>query len=75
MNYLEPTATRLLLSPPEYKNPELEQKINENKNESSLYWGGEDLTDDDVAIIAYYLLQNNKVRNVLFGFSWLNRKG
>jgi len=70
MNYLEPkTTTSLLSSPPKYKNTKLEQMINENKHKSSLKWDSQSLTDDDMAIIAYYLLQKNKVRNVLLGFS------
>jgi len=76
MNYLESkTPTSLSSSSSlKYENRELQQKINENKNESELNWGGENLTDDDMAIVAFYLLQNNKVSSVVFGFSLLKRK-
>jgi len=69
MNYLESTTASLLSSPPKYKNPKLEQKINKKKNESRLNWRGENLTDDDMAIGAYYLLQNNNVSNFVFCFN------
>jgi hypothetical protein len=65
MNYLEPKPkpTPSLPSPPNYKNEKLEQTINENKNKSELNLGRKELTDDDMAIVAYYLLRNNKVSN------------
>jgi hypothetical protein len=52
-----------LALPPKHKNAKLEQIIKENKNESitDLSWKG--LTDDDIAIVAYYLLKNNPVSN------------
>lgn len=56
----------LLSSPHKYKNPELEQIINKNKNYSSLYLSAKGLIDDDMEIIAYYLLQNNHVSDVVF---------
>jgi hypothetical protein len=55
----------LLSSPPKHKNPELEQKINKNKDKSELNWCEEDLTDADMEIVGYYLLQNNQVSNVI----------
>jgi len=62
------TTTGLLLSPPKYKNTKLEQKINENKNKSELWLNSLSLTDNDMQIVAYYLLQTNKVGNVVFVF-------
>jgi hypothetical protein len=56
MNYLE-------LSPPKYKNAKLEQKINENKNASELDLSESEITDEDMEIVGYYALQNNKVSN------------
>ncbi len=41
----------------------MEKKIEDNKNESELSWGGEGLTDNDAATIAYYLLKDNEVSN------------
>jgi hypothetical protein len=74
MNYLEPkTTARLLSSPPKHKNPELQEKINENKNELCLILERSNLTNEDMEIVAYYLLQNNKVSNVVFGFSLFKR--
>ncbi len=65
MNYLEskPKPTPSNPSPLDYKNPRLEQTINENKNKSEIDLNSKKLTDDDMAIVAYYLLRNNKVRN------------
>ncbi len=65
---LEPKITNLLSSPPTYKNQKLEQKINENKNESSLRLDCSKLIDDDMEIVGYYALRNNKVNNVFFDF-------
>jgi hypothetical protein len=39
--------------------------IHDNKNEAALSWTGKNLTDDDMATIAYYLLKDNKVSNLL----------
>jgi len=60
------TTTGLLISPPKYKNTKLEQKINENKNKSELWLNSLSLTDNDVQIVAYYLLQMNKVGNAVY---------
>jgi hypothetical protein len=55
-----------LSSLPQYKNPGLEHKINENKDKLELYLSDQGLTDDDMEIVAYYVLKNNKVSNVVF---------
>jgi len=74
MNYLETkTTASLLSSPPKHKNPELQEKINKNKNELDLSLGRSNLTNEDMEIVAYYLLQKNKVSNVVFSFSLLKR--
>lgn len=62
------TALRSLSSLPSYNNPELEEKINENKNESEVDFGSMHLNDDDMAIVTYYLLQNNDVSDIILGF-------
>jgi hypothetical protein len=46
-------------------NPILEQMINDNKNKAELDWTQRRLTDDHMATIAYYLLKDNKVSNLL----------
>jgi hypothetical protein len=46
-------------------NPGLEEIINDNKNKPLLAWSAKNLTDDDMATIAYYLLKDNKVSNLL----------
>jgi hypothetical protein len=67
---LESKTTDLLLSPPIYKNQKLEQWIKLNGNNLELDLGCLDLTDDDMKIVGYYLLRNNKVCEVLFVFSY-----
>ena len=61
INYLEPS---LLASPPK-TNAEVEEMINDNKDQSVLYWNFKGLTDDDAATIAYNLLKDNKVSHSL----------
>jgi len=61
----KPTAT-VLSKPPTYRNKRLEQMIDENKNESYVDFSDKDLTNDDMEIVAYYLLRNNTVSNVVF---------
>ena len=51
-------------SPPKYRNQKLEKMINDNKNESSVYLNSEKLTDQDMEIVAYYLLRKNTVRKL-----------
>jgi hypothetical protein len=48
-----------------YKNSKLEQTINDKKNESLVDLSGQNLTDNDMEIVGYYLLRNNNVSNVL----------
>jgi hypothetical protein len=67
---LESKTTNLLSSPPKYKNQQLEQEIKENENESVLDLRELDLTDDDMEIVDYYLLRNNKVSDVLLIYSY-----
>lgn len=56
------TTTTSLLSPPtQHKNLQLQQKINQNKNNSVLDLGCSNLADDDMETVASYLLVNNKV--------------
>jgi hypothetical protein len=66
---LESKTTNQLPSPPRHKNPKLEQTIKKNIEQSELSLNYESLTDDDMEIVAYYLLQNNQVNHLL-----LNRK-
>jgi hypothetical protein len=66
---LESKTTSQLSSSPKYKNPKLEQTIKKNIEESVLSLNDEGLTDDDMEIVAYYLLQNNQVNHLL-----LNRR-
>ena len=56
----------LLSKPPSYKNPPLQQIIDEGKTESCLDLSGKKLTDADMELVSYYLLQNNKVSDVAF---------
>lgn len=58
--------TSLLSSPPKYNNQQLEQIIDRNRNESFISLCEKQLTDDDMEIVAYYLLLNNKVSDILF---------
>jgi hypothetical protein len=67
--FLESKTTSLLSSPPKYKNQQLEQMIKENENKSKLDLEKRNLTDDDMEIVGYYVLRNNKVSDVLFVFS------
>lgn len=66
--YLESntSTTSLLSSPPTYKNSKLEEMINREKHESTIRWNYKQLSDNDMEIIAYYLLINNKVSKILF---------
>ena len=60
---LESKPATLLSSPPKYKNQKLEQWINANKNEVEIYLGELSLSDEDMEIVGYYVLANNKVNN------------
>jgi hypothetical protein len=54
--FLAPT-----LSPPEFKNAELEQEIADKKNEKQLSLAHKTLTHQDMEIVAYYGVATNKV--------------
>jgi len=56
------TTVSLLSSSLTHKNAKLEQKLNENGNKSQLFLNHWQLTDDDMGIVAQYLLFNNTVR-------------
>lgn len=67
MCYLESKAIANPLSlTPKYRNSKLEQKIKDNKDKTELYLNKLNLTDNDMEIVADYLLQNNQV---MFVFS------
>lgn len=51
-------------SPPKYRNEELEKLINDKKNESRVWLELKQLTDQDMKIVAYYLLRKNTVRKL-----------
>lgn len=55
------TTVSFLSSPPKHNNPQLEKNINQNKNKSSLDLSSSKLVDEDMCIVGYYLLVNNKV--------------
>jgi hypothetical protein len=65
----------LELKPPKYRNPKLEKKIDENKHESSVDLSRASLTDDDIDLVAYYLLRNNKVNKCVYLFSLVKKRG
>ncbi|CAF1287932.1 unnamed protein product [Adineta steineri] len=52
--------TSLLSEPPTYQNPELQQMINDGKIQPLIWFDKRKLTDADMEIVAYYLLQDNK---------------
>ncbi|CAF3580343.1 unnamed protein product [Adineta steineri] len=52
--------TSLLSEPPIYQNPELQQMINDGKIQPLIWFDKRKLTDADMEIVAYYLLQDNK---------------
>ena len=55
------TTVSLLSSSLTYKNSKLEQTFNENTNKSELSLNRWQLTDDDMGIVAHYLLFTNTV--------------
>ena len=55
------TTVSLLSSSLKHKNEKLEQELNENGNKSQLFLDGWQLTDDDMGIVAQYMLFNNTV--------------
>jgi hypothetical protein len=64
---LESNKTTLLSSPSTYTNKKLQQIIDENKSKSNVSLKG-NLTNEDMEIVANYLLRNNTVMNILFIF-------
>jgi hypothetical protein len=78
--YLESkTTTTTLLPPPppppKHKNEQLEQTINQMKDLWPLSLNYSHLTDDDMEIVAYYvLLQNNEVSNIVYCFVIVKEK-
>jgi hypothetical protein len=56
----------LLSSPPEHKNPKLEEIIKKNQGQGKLDLSHNYLSNDDMEIVAYYLAQNDKVSDVTF---------
>jgi hypothetical protein len=62
-------------SPPHYRNYTLEQTITNHKDGMNLNLKKKGLTHQDMEIVAYYVLRNNKVSQILFGFviSEINR--
>jgi hypothetical protein len=50
--------------PPQYRNAKLEQMIADKAGGTELDLGWEGITADDMKIVAYYALRNNKVKNV-----------
>jgi hypothetical protein len=63
---LESSKTISFQSPPKYTNAKLQQKINEQKNNSDLRLSEMKLTCKDMEIVCYCLLQNNTVKIILF---------
>ncbi len=61
--------------PPHYRNDELEKVIADHKDGMELNLRNRRLTHKDMEIVAYYVLRNNKVSQILFGFviSEINR--
>ena len=55
------TTVSLLSTSLKHKNAKLEQKLNENGNKPLLFLDHWQLTDDDMGIVAQYLLFNNTV--------------
>lgn len=54
------------LQPPIYKNTELEQCIDQNKDKVLVYLNDKHLTDEDMHIVGYYLIQDKTVINILY---------
>jgi hypothetical protein len=54
------------LSRPEHRNAKLEELLAEKQDESELKLSCMKLTAQDIEILVYYGLQNNKVSNIIF---------
>jgi hypothetical protein len=61
-----PQPTTAKLSKPQYRNAELEKLIAKKKDGSELDLYSKQLTAQDMEIVAYYALQENKVSNIVF---------
>jgi hypothetical protein len=59
--FSETTSISPVLPPPRYRNHTLEQTIADRTNDSELTVAYARLKNEDMQIIAYYALQNNKV--------------
>jgi hypothetical protein len=53
-------------SPPTYRNSDLEKIIADNKEAKTLHLDSECLTDQDMEIVAYYVLRNTTVSQTTF---------
>ncbi len=63
---VRPQTTTVKLSKPIYRNVVLEKRIAKEKTGTSLDLGREELTSQDMEIVAYYGLYNNKVSVIIF---------
>jgi hypothetical protein len=70
---LRPTQAKL--PKPKHKNAQLEQLIDEKKGEIELSLSYMKLTAEDMAIVAYYALQENTVSDVEFYVMTEERNG
>ncbi|CAF0793375.1 unnamed protein product [Adineta steineri] len=67
------TTTTISSKPPIHRNQKLEQFIDRNKDKTEVDFICENLTDDDMDIVAYYFLQNNTTLTQLY--LWNNQIG
>jgi hypothetical protein len=70
-----PQSTHAKLPKPKHQNAQLEQLIAEKKGETMLHLSFQELTDEDMVIVAYYALQENTVSNVEFYVMTEERNG
>ncbi|CAF3840761.1 unnamed protein product [Rotaria sp. Silwood1] len=64
-----PQPTTVKLSQPQYRNPDLEKKLADNKNVTMLNLKSMNLTDEDMEIVAYCALRTNTVNAIVLIFS------
>ncbi len=62
----EPKPKRAKLSKATYQNSLLEELLAEKKGESELNLSSKKLTSQDMEIVAYYAVQENKVSDAVF---------
>jgi hypothetical protein len=62
---LEPKPAPPSTPPPQYRNPAIERKIANNKDSVELKLIHQSLTVNDMEIVAYYALRNNKVNHIV----------